>query len=275
MAGKAPTPYVIRIRLRADDRLMEEIPFETADALCDYLRKRYVEQNRYIQLENMDLSGRNLDSVKLYNARLTGVNMAGASMKFAQMMDARLDDVDLSGAELKDAVGVGAKISNSRFCGAEMSGANFARVDMHNTDLTAITCDDHLTLDKARITDCNFTDATCQNTALWAARIQNSDFSRAVLNYSQMTEAVIGDTHFDDAQMVRVSLRQAQVTRSKFLGADLTDIGVERASFVESRLKSAKHLSMQGVPKAMTGFSPAQMQRLRRRAMTGLAGAAP
>lgn len=274
MAEKAPTPYVIRIRLREDDRLMEEIPFETADALCDYLRKRYVEQSRYIQLENMDLSGQNLDSVKLYSARLTGVNLAGASLKFAQMMDARLDDVDLSGAELNDAVGVSAKISSSRFCGAQMSGANFMGAEIKHSSFTGVTCDNHMTLDKVSITDCDFTDATCPGTALWAARIKNSDFSRAVMNYSQMTEAVISDTHFEDTQMVKVSLRNAQVTRCRFLGADMTDIGVGQASFVESRLKSAKHLRMHGVPKAMTGFSPAQMQRLRRRAMTGLAGAA-
>jgi Pentapeptide repeats (8 copies) len=97
-------------------------------------------------LTGVDLRGRNLERVYLYEkdltgAELSGTNLAEATLTRARLRDARLLDADLTDTELRDADLRGADLSRANLTytvldGADLRGAVLAEADLVLADLS-------------------------------------------------------------------------------------------------------------------------------------------
>jgi hypothetical protein len=139
-----------------------------------------------LDLENADLSGRDLKyyflrNVRAYGANLKGADLSGqllqqANFSFANLERADFTDADLAGADFNHA-----HLEDADFYGAGLKAANFSRAFLAGADLT-----------KARLQKANFT----------RARMQVVDWQDAVL-----TEVTFQRTNLSEAK----NLDQAQL----------------------------------------------------------------
>ena len=85
---------------------------------------------RYANLQQADLSYKNLANINLIAADLTGANLSHTNLSSAKLIEANLSGTNLSNANLAHAKLMGANLKN-----AILSGANIHRADLTNVSL--------------------------------------------------------------------------------------------------------------------------------------------
>ncbi len=148
-------------------------------------------------LDNEDLSGKDLHGV-----RLDGANMRGVDLRHANLSDARFD-----GSNLEDVRFQGASMQTARFDGANLRGA-----DLHGMDLNS-THFDGANLEEANLSGANLHNASVMGSNFRRANLRNADLENAAV--------CINDTEKYDGNRVVGRLECA-----RFDGADLHGVNL-------------------------------------------------
>ena len=178
-------------------------------------------------LDGANLSGAWLDGANLSGARLDGANLSGARLSGADLREARLAEVDLGDAQLLAANLASALVDRADLTRALLGGADLTRARLDRANLTGALLD-RANLTRARLSGANLTDAQPVAANLTGAILVGADLTSAGL---------IG------ANLSGARLFGANLTRARLIGADLTDTDLERVDLSSARLGGGADLS--------------------------------
>jgi len=160
-------------------------------------------------LNKANLSEANLNGARLWKADLIGANLNEANLKKADLSEADLDGASLSGADLSEANLRKANLNGANFHGANLSGANLWKANLIKADLSGA----------------NLSDAYLSGADLRAANLFNAN-----LGYADISLANLSGANLSEANLRNVDLH----------GADLSEANLSHAALVQSNLKNAK-----------------------------------
>ena len=182
---------------------------------------------RSIDLTGAILSGANLDGADLARALLRGADLARASLVGADLTGARLRDADLTsaslvGADLTDAILEGAKLARAILARANLSGAFL----IIGADLTGAILNGAILngadLDGADLTSASLDRADLTGASLVGADLTSADLTGAILNGAFLNGTNLGGAILDGADLTGANLDGTNLSGAILDGADLT-----------------------------------------------------
>ncbi len=123
-----------------------------------------------------DLSGANLEGLRLCDADLRSANIRDSSVRFADLTDADLSEADLSYSGFEDSNFTRANLFRAELFEAYLGGANFTNANLSQASLI----DAHLTLailDETDLTDAKLLRADLTGAAFRDAMVKGTDFT--------------------------------------------------------------------------------------------------
>lgn len=165
-------------------------------------------------LEQADLSGRDLRGVNLAGRNLRGARLFKTDLRGAILHDCNLDNAELSAANLEGAnleavsarrAGFGmANLKNASLFRADLSGATLTQADLSHTNLHCAN------LSEGRLREANLTDA---------------DLSEVCLHKADLSMATVDKANFSNTDLRESRLRMLRGFKSaSWIGADIRDI---------------------------------------------------
>lgn len=185
-----------------------------ADLRDEVQKKRRAsgEQNmlRPLELDEIDLSGTNLQDTVFGDARMNGADLTYANLNGAYLgnavlvnakvyksqlvrtdfIDADLSHADVSGSDLSDAKLLGTTLTGAKFISADLSGADLRRAIL--------------------------TDAKMQMANLSSANLQN-----AILEDANLSGAILNSSNMDFAELSKANLLNTDLSTASLQGVDL------------------------------------------------------
>jgi uncharacterized protein YjbI with pentapeptide repeats len=194
----------------------------------------------WMDLSNLNLSGKNLCDADFSGAVLAGCKLRGAQLDNTSLFGADLQDADLTDASMRRADLRGACLRN-----ANLTGADLFEADLREGVLAA--ADPRLgyrTLEAggaARQGD-------VQGAKLIGANLERSKLSGVVAVKADFTDAVL-----KDARLVRANLKQCSLKGADLSGADLSGADLAGADLRDAVLVGARTTSWNVMNANMTG----------------------
>ncbi len=140
--------------------------------------------------EDVDLSGADARTTKLWRAELRHVRLAQADLSGAELSDAQISDSDASGAQL-----VGARLD-----GVQARRCNFSNARLHRAVLVKAGCE-QTHFDGADLTDAHCRRADFFHCSFVAATLRRVDFEYAMLSDADLRRADISEAYFLDTRL--------------------------------------------------------------------------
>ncbi|MFC7769331.1 pentapeptide repeat-containing protein [Salinirubellus sp. GCM10025899] len=190
-----------------------------------------------------DLSGVNLQGVKLLGAYLRGADLSGA-----YLWDASLLEADFRGADLTDANFWGADLSGAYFRGADLTDVNFwdanlFGADLRDADLSEVNLQGaDLSGADLRATDLSgkdLCDANFSRADLRDADLSRVDFRGADLSGADLRATDLSGKDLRDANFSRADLRDADLSKADLRGADLSGADLRATDLSGKDLRDA------------------------------------
>lgn len=154
-----------------------------------------------------------LDDCSLAGVDLAGANLGGASLSGADLRGAILSGAYLRGAELENTDLLGAKLEGADLSGALLIGASLTAADLTEADLTGAD------LNSADLAGADLNNADLTGAALLGARLERADLTGAILIGADLAGA-----HLDFANLDRATVTEEQLAAAESLeGATLPD----------------------------------------------------
>lgn len=154
---------------------------------------------RQAKLDGLRLAGRDLTEADLSCASLVGADLRGANLTRASLNCADLRGADLRGARLDQADLRGATFKGANLCKASLDGADLRAASMlylgddlrfhgnahHESPFGAVDFSAaalrNTSFRNAKLDNANFTDALMEGASFWGARLRNTCFRSAVM----------------------------------------------------------------------------------------------
>lgn len=151
------------------------------------LEATWEEKEDWPDIEETDLSGRDLSDINLQGAYLYRVNLTGATLRGAKFQAAVLIEVDLSAADLekadfRESVAPGVKLNN-----ANLKGARIERAMLRGADLSS-AC-----LTRARLRRANLSLTSWSGAILSATRFSRNNLNGADFRDLDFANAKLAD----------------------------------------------------------------------------------
>lgn len=187
-------------------------------------RRRLEKAARFrLYLQNVNLSGSDLDDADLSQAHLAGAKLRRAVAYNVNLAWANLFKADLSFAQMIRADLRSAAMANSMMVRidlqeADLSSTNLSYADLTNADLRGAKFTSPLLIGT------NLTRVNFRGTNLSAASLRGLEMSGA-----DLSQASLVGTHFHASNLSGANLSGADLTRAFLFGVDLTDANLENA----------------------------------------------
>jgi len=176
------------------------------------------EDPRTLALRGADLSGKNMQHVKLAGADLSGADLSQSDLSYADLRGANLTRANMSGMYLTEANMIGADLAGADVQGSILFEANLAGANLAGADLTVAN------LQSARLLDANMTGAK-----LHRARLSNADLTGAKLYRARLSGADLSSASLTGADLSSADLSGANLYGAYVRDADLTDANLRDA----------------------------------------------
>jgi uncharacterized protein YjbI with pentapeptide repeats len=213
----------------------------------------------YADLENADLSGKDLRYANLTGANLRNAILVGADLSYAVFNHAKLNYADLTGADLSYA-----NLYNSYMFGAILTDANLTYVQAVGMN----NCPPSTKL--PRHWNCHQHSNDQYNYALvgpyadlTGAVLSNTDLSNANLKYTKFGSAVL-----DGANLSGVDMSHAIFNNTNLAGADLKNANLSNATMYD--IKSISKIHLRGADMSNAIFNDPQTNQYASHTIRGL-----
>lgn len=160
-----------------------------------------------------------MSGIPLSERDLTGASLSGLMLDGVDLSGALLEAADLRGVKLKGANLERAVLTRANLAGADLEGAKLAGANLGGADLAGA----------------NFREADMTDAVLHGASCAGTDFEKATLDRADLSEA-----RFPDASLRGVSARDLVALRLDMERADLSGARLDRATFLEPKLRGAR-----------------------------------
>jgi uncharacterized protein YjbI with pentapeptide repeats len=174
-------------------------------------------------LDEMDLSRRDLRRVDFSLSRLIGASLAFSDLSDANLFQARLISANLTLANLRNAQMSSAMLRSSNLAGADLRGADLNRADLSNAKLAGAK----LSLAKLIKTD------------LSGADLRHATMTRANLSAAKLNGADLGGVQCSEANLTEANLQGADLKAADLWGANLTKVDFRSSNLQRANLNGA------------------------------------
>jgi uncharacterized protein YjbI with pentapeptide repeats len=174
-------------------------------------------------LQKVNLQGANLPEVNLQRANLSDANLQGANLQGANLSEANLSEVNLQGANLSEA-----DLSDANLQGANLQGANLQEADLRWANLQ-----------KVNLQGADLLWADLQEADLRWANLQKVNFQRADLLWADLQEADIQESIFSRSLLEETNFQKAKLQRTNFQRANLKMVNFELTDLRGAKLKNS------------------------------------
>lgn len=183
---------------------------------------------RGADLRGCNLSGANLDSVKLSGAILFEANLLKANLQGADIHGANLNRADLCGANLR-----GANLMGASLRAANLQGANLYKVNLQQAILKLAN------LSGAKLFLANLQGAKLGKANLYLCGLIGANLQGANLNGVNLAGANLNATKLQQAEILFADFTEASLTEADLCKANLMGANLQRASFYQANLSEA------------------------------------
>ncbi len=226
-------------------------------------------------LRKANLSGRDLQGVRLPLANLEEANLKGANLQEALLRGTNLKKANLVGANLQNANLFCANLEEAKFSessetsfetvirspadlqGAVLASANLQKgilrgVNLQNAWLEQANLNG-ADLERANLREAGLMKADLQEINLKEANLEKADLSSAKLQKANLEKANLREAEFVDADLPRANLQEANLERANFRRATFQEANLLKANLKETKLENADLCG--------TNFSHADLRR--------------
>ncbi len=200
------------IRTRSDDQ-------KSLEATQKYTPTLKKANFSYLLLNDVDLSGFDLNGVNLNDANITGVNLSNTD----------LSGYDLKGLDLSCAILSGIDLSDTDLFGAILLGVRLDNATLERTNLSNVDLRD------ANLTGANLTGAKLAGANLTNADLANADLTNADLRRADLTDVNLSNTNLSGTNLSCTNLKGSMVSYSNFKNSNAEYANLTVAEFEQIR----------------------------------------
>jgi len=182
----------------------------------------------------LDLHGTDLRSADLTGVNLQGVRLEGADLKGVQLDGANLQDARLGGADLRGAGLSAANLRRATLVEADLQGARLGGAVLHRARLASAN------LQEARLAGANLREARLDNAGLQGAQLVGADLQDARLERANLHHATLVSANLQGAILSAANLQGARLDGSDLQGATLIDADLQGAILRGANLRDAR-----------------------------------
>ncbi|MBD2346621.1 pentapeptide repeat-containing protein [Anabaena subtropica] len=183
---------------------------------------------RGADLRGCDLSGANLDSVKFAGAILFEATLLKANLQGADIHGANLNRADLCGANLR-----GANLMGASLRAANLQGANLYKVNLQQAILKLAN------LSGAKLFLANLQGAKLGKANLYLCGLIGANLQGANLNGANLNGANLNAAKLQQAEILFADFTEASLTEADLCKANLMGANLQRASLYQANLSQA------------------------------------
>ncbi len=229
--GEAPRDHTAFCEMITDVRMLNlSGQFLAASPVGAEVREKLADRKWHDVIKGImpvNLEGRSLRKINLFEATLVGANLKNADFQGANLFEANLEganlwDADLQGAVLRDADLQGADLTLADLQGAALARANLQGADLigaHLQGAVLIGADlEGAKLWEAYLLGADLGDAKLQGAALIGAHLQG-----AALHFAKLQGAALIGAHLQGAALHFANLQGADLSGADLRGTDLGD----------------------------------------------------
>ena len=183
---------------------------------------------RGADLRGCDFSGANLEGVKLAGAILFEASFVKANLHGADIQGANLNRADLSGANLRSA-----NLTSASLRAAHLQGANLYKVNLQQAVLKLAN------LSGAKLFLANLQGAKLGKAELYLCGLIGANLNGANLNGVNLAGANLNAAKLQKAEVLFADFTEASLTEADLIGANLMGANLQRASLYQANLSGA------------------------------------
>ncbi|WP_052090952.1 pentapeptide repeat-containing protein [Desulfosporosinus sp. HMP52] len=187
----------------------------------------YLSEEDFIKkdLQDVNLSGAELNSINLGNADLRGADfsaarLCSASLGKANLRGANLNSADLRYANLWKANLSGANLGKAKLDDANLSGATLFETDLSGADLNSTD------LSESNLSNTNLCGADLYKANLSRANLSGANLSGANLSRANLSGANLSGANLSGANLNSANLRNSNLVDAKLFGTDLSGCNI-------------------------------------------------
>ncbi|OUL59579.1 pentapeptide repeat-containing protein [Pseudoalteromonas ulvae] len=192
-------------------------------------------KSKHLNLSSFDMTGRNINFIKLSNVDFTGVKLSSVKASFGYF-----DDVIFSNSQLNE----------TRFSNSHFNKVSFEEAQISNSDFAHCTFDNSR-LKNSRLNGNNFQFCNVKNSNLieldWYEtkgdfiKISSSNLDQSYFygKNSSLTFAEISGAEFNNARFTEVNMDGISLTNSRLIGAQFRSVSSTAPSFVNTNLSAS------------------------------------
>lgn len=208
-------------------------------------RRNYLheEENKKLDLRNINLRRVELLGANLQRADLRGCDLRGADLRGCDFSGANLEGVKLAGAILFEASFVkanlqGADIQGANLNRADLSGANLRSVNLTGASLRAANLQG-ANLYKVNLQQAVLKLANLSGAKLFLANLQGAKLGKAELYLCGLIGANLNGANLNGVNLAGANLNAAKLQKAEILFADFTEASLTEADLVGANLMGA------------------------------------
>ncbi|BCL37589.1 pentapeptide repeat-containing protein [Nostoc sp. MS1] len=208
-------------------------------------RRNYLqdEDNKRIDLRNVNLRRVELLGANLQKADLRGCDLRGADLRGCDFSGANLDSVKLAGAILFEAIFLkanlqGADIQGANLNRADLSGANLRGANLMGASLRAATLQG-ANLYKVNLQQAILKLANLSGAKLFLANMQGAKLGKANLSLCGLIGANLNGANLNGVNLSGANLNAAKLQQAEVLFADFTEASLTEADLYKANLMGA------------------------------------
>ena len=225
------------------EKLLEITKNNLDEYLNNYVSSKFknlIIEDKFLYLNDIDLSGLNLSRINLKGVVLNNANLEGTILDGANLVDAAFNNVNFKeasfvGAKLRDVKAMKCNFKDCYFTGSYMLESTFTDSDFDEAIFRGAD------VDASKFFKCNLTEAICIKGNFPLVEFNNcifnnTKFQRANLEEAEFYTTGIFKTNFDYANLQSSFFKNCSFNSVDFICADLSSANLSSAYLVKSSL---------------------------------------
>lgn len=192
---------------------------------CNF-EKAQLGNSTFIQTKIVDCF---IDEMNFIDSSFTDTFFDKTSMKQCNFINPVFNDCYFTGADLTQANFVKPIFTNAKFNNSILDAANFVEATVNGADFSNAQMVNSRFVGGCELNDCNFVGANISKSCLRENKINNTDFSNALLDEADFSGSDLESSLFVNAKAIRT-----QFMKSNLKGANLTNFNLMEGSLYKA-----------------------------------------